>query len=153
SFGVIFHFHEAESTRAACLTVHDHLRPRDLAVFLKQVVQVVLRGIPYQVADINVLSHLKTFPSKPNKRAHQPHMQCTCESSSYTVDRQPLASAAAVLAPGPLQHSRTRSNHPSSSPVGLCQPWQVEIIPPRSSRGAGSTRPFKIFSEWQTQGG
>jgi hypothetical protein len=63
-FAVIFHFDEAESTRAPCLTVHDHLGPGDFPVLLKEVVQVVLRGIPNQVADINVLRHLKTFPSK-----------------------------------------------------------------------------------------
>jgi hypothetical protein len=79
SFAVIFHFHEAEASRTPGLTVHDHLRPSDLAVLLKEVVQVVLRGIPNEIADIDILRHLKTFPAT-NKRNTKTRADYQCGS-------------------------------------------------------------------------
>ena len=57
--GVICHFHKAEAPRATGLLIGDHLGTRDAAVFLEQGQQVVGGHLPHEVADVNVLRHLK----------------------------------------------------------------------------------------------
>src|SRR5262249_52442445 len=57
------------AARPTRLAVHDHLRPCHLAVLLEQGVQVVLVGIPDEIADINILRHHKTFPCQSSLAA------------------------------------------------------------------------------------
>src|SRR5207249_2454212 len=65
-------------------------------VLLKEVVQVVLRGIPNQVADINILRHYKTFP---------------VQQKNGTYDPQPLMNA------DPLGTSLTANDVRGTSPL------------------------------------
>jgi hypothetical protein len=60
-FGIVLHFHETKAARPAGFLVHDHLSPIDRAVFLEQGQQIVCRGFPDQVADVNILRHRNTF--------------------------------------------------------------------------------------------
>src|SRR5262249_17987158 len=53
--GVVVHLDEAEAARAAGFAIGDDLGPSDRPVLLEQRQQVVGRGVPRQVADVDVL--------------------------------------------------------------------------------------------------
>lgn len=62
SFRVVGHLDKPEPARPAGFAVRNDLCADYLPVLLKQLEQVVGRGIPREVADVNVLRHQRTFP-------------------------------------------------------------------------------------------
>src|SRR5207249_9424678 len=72
------HFHEPEAARPAGLPVRHDLRARHVAMLLEQSQQIVGRCIPDEVADVDILRHLKTFPcparrGRPKRREPPDH--------------------------------------------------------------------------------
>src|SRR5207244_8113299 len=66
--GVIVHFHKAKAPGAAGLPIGDHLGSSHVAVLLKQGQEVVGRRLPCEVADVDILRHLKNL-SVPIRRS------------------------------------------------------------------------------------
>jgi hypothetical protein len=67
--GIFIHLHKAESARAAGFAICDDLGTGDLAMLLKQGEKIVGRGIPDQVAYIDILSH-HNIPFRAVPRRH-----------------------------------------------------------------------------------
>src|SRR5262249_43151976 len=73
--------------------VGDDLGPPHRPMFLEQGQQIVGRGIPCEVADINVLRHRRTFPCQAPREDHSAAGEVGGKTNSYgandPVDRDP----------------------------------------------------------------
>src|SRR5262249_59820505 len=68
-FRIVIHFHKPETTRPARFAVGNYLGSGYVAVLLEQGQQVVGCAFPREIADVNILRHLRTFlcPSTAGK--------------------------------------------------------------------------------------
>jgi len=67
-FRIVLHLDETKTARPARLPIHDHLGTGHLAKLFEEIVQIVLIGIPHQIANVNVLRHSARDLSVPETR-------------------------------------------------------------------------------------
>jgi hypothetical protein len=60
-FAIVIHFHKPETARPTGFPIRDHLGSGHIAVLLEQRQEVVSCTFPREVADVNILRHLRTF--------------------------------------------------------------------------------------------
>jgi hypothetical protein len=108
---VVGHLHESEAARPARLAVGDDLSATNRAIFLEQLQEVIGRGIPGEVAYVNVLRHQNTF------RDDQPPGNTRPPSRA---DVHPGSLATNWHGPGPNHSTDPAENPPPDDPLAAC---------------------------------